>query len=212
MSCKHAKEDTEVRGVALPLTSSIFPGSLRLPLKIRGYALGLSHEQQIENQKLPRRGRLSAKLMTQLRKGFGQRINGSRDGTSIGETRIFVYVYIIGYSDMKSYPIWNEYQCTQSQRMTQKLAWFERRQVKKGAKQKKKWKRRRQRKREESSLQSPSLFLEFFTPRCSLLSEGLEQANSRHLATPLLVSCEMISDKRVQKFHFDDATVRPRSG
>ena len=31
---------------------------------------------------------------------------------------------------MKSYPIWNEYLCTQSQRMTQKLAWSERRQVK----------------------------------------------------------------------------------
>ena len=39
---------------------------------------------------------------------------------------------------MKSYPIWNEYLCTQSQRMTQKLAWSERRQVKKGAKKKKK--------------------------------------------------------------------------
>jgi len=35
---------------------------------------------------------------------------------------------------MKSYPVWNEYLCTQSQRMTQKLAWSERRQVKKGAK------------------------------------------------------------------------------
>ena len=41
---------------------------------------------------------------------------------------------------MKSYPIWNEYLCTQSQRMTQKLAWSERRQVKKGAKKTKKMK------------------------------------------------------------------------
>ena len=49
-------------------------GSLCLPLKIRGHALRLSHEQPIENQKLPLRGRLLAKLMTQLRKGFGQRI------------------------------------------------------------------------------------------------------------------------------------------
>ena len=73
---------------------------------------------------------------------------------------------------------------------------------KKRGKKKKKWKRRRQRKREESSLQSPSLFLEFFTPRRSLLSEGLEQANSRHLATPPRVSCEMMSDKRVQEIPF----------
>ena len=43
---------------------------------------------------------------------------------------------MIGYSDMKSYPIGNEYLCTQSQRMTQRLAWSERRQVKKGAKKK----------------------------------------------------------------------------
>ena len=74
MSCRHAKEDTKVRGVALPLISSTFLGSLCLPLKIRGHVLRLSHEQQIENKKLPRRGRLLAKLMTQLRKGFGQRI------------------------------------------------------------------------------------------------------------------------------------------
>jgi len=74
VSCRHAKDDAEVRGVALPLTSSFFLGSLRLPLKIREHAIRLSHEQQIENQKLPRRGRLSAKLMTQLRPGFGQRI------------------------------------------------------------------------------------------------------------------------------------------
>lgn len=74
VSCRHAKEDTEVRGVALPLTSSFFLGSLRLPLKIRGHALRLYHEQQIENQQLPRRGRLLAKLMSQLRKRFGQRI------------------------------------------------------------------------------------------------------------------------------------------
>ena len=60
--------------MALPHTGSFFLGSLRLPLKIRGHALRLSQEQQIENQKLPRRGRLSAKLMTQLRKRFGQRI------------------------------------------------------------------------------------------------------------------------------------------
>ena len=72
MSCRHAKENTEVRSVTLPLSSSFFHGSLCLPLKIRGHALRLSHEQQIENQKLPRRGRLSAKLMTQLRKRFGQ--------------------------------------------------------------------------------------------------------------------------------------------
>ena len=39
---------------------------------------------------------------------------------------------------MKSYSIWNEHLCTPSQRMTQKLAWSERRQVKKGAKKKKK--------------------------------------------------------------------------
>ena len=67
--------------------------------------------------------------------------------------------------------------------MTQKLAWSERRQVKKGAKKKKKWKRRRQRKREESSLQSLSFFLAFFTSRRSLLSEGLEQVRVRKQPT-----------------------------
>ena len=47
----------------------------------------------------------------------------------------------------------------------------------------KNWKRRRQRKREESSLQSLSLFLEFFTSPRSLLSEGPEQASVRKRPT-----------------------------
>ena len=59
---------------------------------------------------------------------------------------------------MKSYPIWNEYQCTQSQRMTQKLAWFERRQVKKGAKKKKKNESDGGRERERRALSSPPHF------------------------------------------------------
>ena len=65
---------------------------------------------------------------------------------------------MIGYSDMKSYPIWNEYLCTQSQRMTQKLAWSERRQVKKGAKKKKKNESDGGRERERRVLSSLSRF------------------------------------------------------
>ena len=98
-----------MRGVALLLTSSFFLGSLRLPLEIRGHALTLSHDQQIENQKLPRRGRLLAKLMTQLRKGFGHRIKALGTEQVLGKLEFFVYVYMIGYSDMKNYPRWNEY-------------------------------------------------------------------------------------------------------
>ena len=68
---------------------------------------------------------------------------------------------------MKSYPVWNEYLCTQSQRMTQKLAWSERRQIKKGAKKKKKNDSDRGRERERRALSSPSRFSLRSLPRAA---------------------------------------------
>ena len=67
------------------------------------------------------------------------------------------------------------------------------------------------RERERRALSSPSRFSLRSLPRAAPYYlkawNRLGWENSRHFGTPPRVSREMMSDKRVQKFHFDDATV-----
>ena len=121
--------------------------------------------------------------MTQLWKGFGQRIK------ALGTEQVLGKLEFLSMSTWLAIAIWKAIQYGMNICAPRAKEWHRSwpglrdAKWKRGQKKKKKWKRRRQRKREESSLQSLSFLLAFFTSRRSLLSEGLEQVRARKQPT-----------------------------